>query len=232
MGFFLCTSSICYNILTNSQFTLKFMYTKQNLIDSVTNEFRIIKHLAEKIPVGTEGYKPTEGQRSTLELLQYLSMIVVNGTYVVSEGTTEAYKTAPLTGTDTTLANFAEKMDTQLAMWTEMVNSFDEEKINTVINVYGMGENTRGVYLVENILKWLAAYKTQLFLYLKGSGVSNIGTSNLWGGMDMIGGKKSYMLGGAFNDGKGQPAQSNAVSHGCPPSRFRNVNVINTGRQA
>ena len=49
--------------------------------------------------------------------------------------------------------------------------------------------------------------------------------------MDLIGGPRSYLLGGAFNDGKGQPSQSNAVSHGCVPARFRNVAVINTGRQ-
>jgi TldD protein len=57
-------------------------------------------------------------------------------------------------------------------------------------------------------------------------------TPDFWNALDMIGGKKSYMLGGAFNDGKGQPSQSNAVSHGCVPSRFRQVNVINTGRKA
>jgi TldD protein len=57
-------------------------------------------------------------------------------------------------------------------------------------------------------------------------------TPEFWNSMDMIGGRDSYMLGGAFNDGKGQPSQSNAVSHGCVPARFKNVNVINTGRQA
>jgi len=57
-------------------------------------------------------------------------------------------------------------------------------------------------------------------------------TPDFWNSMDMIGGKSSYFLGGAFNDGKGQPPQSNAVSHGCVPSRFRNINVINTGRKA
>ena len=57
-------------------------------------------------------------------------------------------------------------------------------------------------------------------------------TPEFWNGMDMIGGRRSYMLGGSFNDGKGQPSQSNAVSHGCPVARFRNVNVINTGRTA
>ena len=57
-------------------------------------------------------------------------------------------------------------------------------------------------------------------------------TPEFWNSMDMIGGRDSYELGGAFNDGKGQPSQSNAVSHGCVPARFRNVNVINTGRRA
>lgn len=55
-------------------------------------------------------------------------------------------------------------------------------------------------------------------------------TPDFWNAMDMIGGRRSYRLGGSFTDGKGQPSQSNAVSHGCPPARFRNVTVINTGR--
>jgi TldD protein len=59
-----------------------------------------------------------------------------------------------------------------------------------------------------------------------------IRTPEFWAGLDMIGGKRSYWMGGSNGDGKGQPAQSNAVSHGCVPSRFRNVNVINTGRTA
>ena len=57
-------------------------------------------------------------------------------------------------------------------------------------------------------------------------------TPDFWNAMDMIGGKSSYKLGGSFFDGKGQPGQVNAVSHGSPPARFRNVNVINTGRKA
>ena len=55
-------------------------------------------------------------------------------------------------------------------------------------------------------------------------------TPEFWKSCDMVGGKGSYELGGAFNDGKGQPGQSNAVSHGCPIARFARVNVLNTGR--
>jgi TldD protein len=57
-------------------------------------------------------------------------------------------------------------------------------------------------------------------------------TPEFWNAMDMIGGPRSYELGGAFGDGKGQPSQSNAVSHGCPPTRHKQINVINTGRNA
>jgi TldD protein len=39
-------------------------------------------------------------------------------------------------------------------------------------------------------------------------------TPEFWKSMDMIGGRSSYELCGAFGDAKGQPVQSNAVSHG------------------
>jgi TldD protein len=57
-------------------------------------------------------------------------------------------------------------------------------------------------------------------------------TPVFWNALDMIGGRSAYWLGGAFNDGKGEPSQSNSVSHGCPPARFRKVTILNTGRKA
>lgn len=53
-------------------------------------------------------------------------------------------------------------------------------------------------------------------------------TPDFWNSCDGLGGPATYALGGSFNDGKGEPAQSNAVSHGCPVARFRNVQVLNT----
>lgn len=54
-------------------------------------------------------------------------------------------------------------------------------------------------------------------------------TPQFWGSCDAIA-TTDYTLGGSFNDGKGEPGQSNAVSHGCASSRFRNINVLNTAR--
>src|SRR6478609_4265034 len=56
-------------------------------------------------------------------------------------------------------------------------------------------------------------------------------TQEFWNSCTAIADESDYRLGGAFNDGKGQPAQSNAVSHGSSTARFNGVNVINTARK-
>ena len=53
-------------------------------------------------------------------------------------------------------------------------------------------------------------------------------TPDFWASCDGVGGKASYRLWGTSADGKGEPGQTNAVSHGCPPARFRQVTVLNT----
>jgi len=53
-------------------------------------------------------------------------------------------------------------------------------------------------------------------------------TPAFWKSCDLLGGKSTWQLGSAFDDGKGEPAQSNPVSHGCPSARFRGVSVLNT----
>ena len=53
-------------------------------------------------------------------------------------------------------------------------------------------------------------------------------TPDFWASCDGLGGPASYRLWGTSADGKGEPGQINAVSHGCPPARFRNVTVLNT----
>jgi TldD protein len=55
-------------------------------------------------------------------------------------------------------------------------------------------------------------------------------TQEFWNSCVAICDERDYRLGGAFNDGKGQPPQSNAVSHGSSTVLIKNVNVINTAR--
>jgi len=88
--------------------------------------------------------------------------------------------------------------------------------------------------------RYNAQFGGQLFYEIKGGKITGmlkdvayqIRTPDFWNSMDMIGGRRGYEVWGSFFDGKGQPGQVNAVSHGSVPARFRNVNVINTGRKA
>ena len=57
-------------------------------------------------------------------------------------------------------------------------------------------------------------------------------TTDFWGSMEAIGGRSTYVLGGAFNCGKGQPGQVAPVSHGCPAALFRSVRVLNSRAEA
>jgi TldD protein len=52
-------------------------------------------------------------------------------------------------------------------------------------------------------------------------------TTDFWGSMEAVGGASTWVLGGAFNCGKGQPGQVAPVSHGCPSVLVRRVNVLN-----
>mgnify|MGYP005987341357 FL=1 len=55
-------------------------------------------------------------------------------------------------------------------------------------------------------------------------------TQEFWNSCTQMAGESDYRIGGSFFDGKGQPSQVSAVSHGCPTTRFNNINVINTAR--
>ena len=53
-------------------------------------------------------------------------------------------------------------------------------------------------------------------------------TTEFWNSMEAVGGPQTYVLGGAFNCGKGQPGQVAPVSHGAPAALFRQVRILNT----
>ena len=56
-------------------------------------------------------------------------------------------------------------------------------------------------------------------------------TQEFWNSCAAICDESDYRLGGTFFDGKGQPSQVSAVSHGCATTRFNGVNVISTARK-
>ncbi|HVW60624.1 MAG TPA: TldD/PmbA family protein [Puia sp.] len=82
-------------------------------------------------------------------------------------------------------------------------------------------------------------FSGQLFYEIKNGKIAGMlkdvayqaNTQEFWNSCAAICDQRDYRLGGTFFDGKGQPPQSNAVSHGAATARFNGINVINTGRK-
>ena len=159
--------------------------TKTELIASLRNEVRILLHLAGKIEPSMVDYRPTPKQRSTLELLQYLSMM---GPAVVDAAKSGTFDTAAWTVAERAAA--ARDIDQTLAAIAGLADRYDDSlgamsEADFAAEVAPFGFPTsRGAFIVNYVLSGHAAYRTQLFCYLKACGRTELGTMNLWGGKD------------------------------------------------
>ncbi len=86
--------------------------------------------------------------------------------------------------------------------------------------------------------RYNAQFGGQLFYEIKNGKIGQqiedvayqIRTPEFWNACAGVCDASDYRLGGSFFDGKGQPAQVSAVSHGSSTARFNGINVINTAR--
>ena len=158
------------------------MITKEQYIGILTNEFRIMKHLAEKIKPEQLAHKPTEPQRNLQEVMAYLTQIFISGIEGVVMNDGAAYKKYLGVGEVPTIENFAGMMDKQFTQVEELLNTLTEENMQEEIAMWGRTQS-KALHLM-GMLSIASAYKMQMFLYMKQSGTADIGTMNLWAGMD------------------------------------------------
>ena len=160
------------------------MYTKEQIWNSFAKEFLIIRHLFEKISFGSMDYKPTEKQRTTLELLQYLSMTGASTLKAIAANDIAAgavYREASLS---VTADNFIDRITANEAEMKGLFEGLSEADLAEKIERFGSTQS-RAIFILD-LLKTLTAYKMQLFLYIKASGNESVVTSNVWGGVDPV----------------------------------------------
>jgi hypothetical protein len=159
--------------------------TKPELITALQNEVRILLHLAGKIDRTKLDYRPTPKQRSTIELLRYLSIM---GPFLVQAARTgwdptawgAAAKESEARDFDQTLKVIAGHADAYAAMLGEM----SDADLRSEMDGFDGKKVSRGAFIVNLVLCGCAAYRTQLFMYLKACGRDELGTMNLWAGAD------------------------------------------------
>lgn len=161
------------------------MITKQQFVDNIVFEVGVIKHLFDKIPEGGLEYKPTEKQRTTMELLQYLASTPATAIKVLKTGDQALWAEATSVSSAVTVENFKEMMDMQAKSISETLTSMSDEELNEEYEMWGEIMPKSG-WVLNLTLKLFVAYKTQLFLYIKSAGNHDINTSNLWRGKDQV----------------------------------------------
>lgn len=158
------------------------MISQEQFVQSLVREIEIIKHLYTKIDPAKLDYRPTPGQRSTLELLQYLGRSITTAVKGNMAGDQNVYMELAKAPNPVTFENFPAMMDEQAKFVKETIPLLTDEQLEKESTVFG-STNTLAMHLL-GVLKSAVAYKMQLFLYIKASGNPHIGTSNLWAGMD------------------------------------------------
>ena len=96
----------------------------------------------------------------------------------------------------------------------------------------------RGSYSIDQ-QRYNFQFGGQLFYEIENGKITNqlrdvayqSNTQDFWNACSAICDERDYRLNGTFRDGKGQPPQISAVSHGSATTRFDGVNVINTARK-
>src|SRR5262245_32016628 len=165
--------------------------TPAELIATLRQEVRILLHLASKVEPSMLDYRPTPKQRSTLELLRYMAIMGPTQLAVIEQGVFDrqtlgatwspAEAAASTMSFDQAVAAIARQSDeyaSRLGAWTD-------EDFRKDVDMFGRA-SSRGVLVVTLVLNGHAAYRTQLFVYLKACGREELSTMNLWAGMDAL----------------------------------------------
>jgi hypothetical protein len=166
------------------------MLTTDEFASAMRGEVRLLLHLVSKVAPEMLEYRPTAGQRSLLELLQYLTIVgPIHTRACLREGPFDmaAWRAAWTEGkaeaAKLDLTGVQESIGGQSGLFTDLMAGESDEQLQEQTEMFG-SRATRRVWLVRLVLNHLAAYRMQLFLSLKACGRTELDTVNLWAGMD------------------------------------------------
>jgi hypothetical protein len=161
--------------------------TKSELIALLQKEVRLLLHLTTKIDPAALDYRPTPKQRSTIELLRYLTTMgpalirYAKGQPMDADAIAEEMEAANLRNFDETVGVLAAQSD----LYAELLAEMSDDDLRVEIMWVDGNHISRGLFLVNYLFGQCTAYRLQLFLYLKACGRDELNTMNLWLGADV-----------------------------------------------
>ncbi len=103
---------------------------------------------------------------------------------MLATGKTEEFAQNAEKAKSLTADQFNSAMDAQLTTMKDTINGLSDEDLQEKMDFFG-GSVVTKAWIVLLLVKSIVAYRMQLFLYVKQSGRSELGTMNNWMGMDM-----------------------------------------------
>ena len=159
---------------------------KQYLLNSIIKEMKICRTLASKVPAEKIGFKLKDDTRSILELFHYLSFIGTGSIRYWYRTDGSDFKTffgemRSKSIEINTPEQFIAAMSNQVEQITALFDQISEDDLHTKIVDYPWGETAPlGQDIIETNIKWLTAYKLQLFSLIKHATEQKMGTPDAW----------------------------------------------------
>jgi len=156
---------------------------KEHLLLNISRELMLLKQLTPYIQQKDLDYRPTEKVRSTYELMQYLSTI---GSYmmrwIVKNDINDEVRLQIREYRSTlTIENFNERIDRQWEEIQSYMAIISEEDLLLKEAVLPTKEKMPlGAAIISAPIKWLAAYRMELFVFLKMNGHTELSTKEAW----------------------------------------------------
>jgi hypothetical protein len=156
---------------------------KQHLLQNMEREIVLLKQLSKIIREEDLEFRPQEKLRSIIELMRYLSTIgaVMLRWFIDNDLTPEEWVKIREHQKTLTIQNFTERLDEQLATIRRYMDRItDDELLTKEVALPSKETMVLGSAIINAPIKWLAAYRKELFVYLKLNGHTEMSTREAW----------------------------------------------------
>lgn len=160
--------------------------SQSELIASLQNEARLVGHLVSKADAAHLDYRPSASQRSTLELIRYISMMgpTIIRWSLANTNDFDIWSQAAAASKERTLEQAKDAIAAQHTEYADLLAGLTEADFRAEVTDFDGNKTSRGAFLTNLVLGGCAAYRMQLFLYLKATSAPAINSANLWSGTD------------------------------------------------
>ena len=156
------------------------LFSVDSFISTWRKESRICVNLAGKVPAGGLDYRPSAGQRTTLELMRYLSYGPYNGVHRTLAGDWNTGRATAEVTAGMPASDFPARMRWQADAVERELRAASPGELLEKDMAFPWGETVKRAEALLTPMRWLIGYRMQLFLYLKAAGNPQLGTAECW----------------------------------------------------